>query len=176
MGAAGEVETCHRRCQTGIRGASGVEVVPLAGGTGGRARGCETRYGAVPFRHGRDAVNERLRRGAGPTLIMQAEFECCLGLGRPSRSVKESRKQLAGAYSNRDKGQARTAADRARVARLKRWSARLRSAQARTVSSAGWIEYVHAVGTLGTYLLHTHSQKSRLAGCCCATLPTLCSS
>lgn len=155
MDAVGEVETCHRRCQTSIRGASGVGFVPHAGGMGGRARGCETRYGAVPFRRGRDAVNERLRRSAwshvgspGKGLKMQVELESCLGLGRagraargevgqPSRSVKESRKRLAGAYSNRDKGQARTAADRAGVARLKRWSARLRSAQARTVSSAG---------------------------------------
>lgn len=54
---------------------------------------------------------------------MQIKFESCLGLGRrgragrgevgrPSRSIKESRKRLAGAYSNGDKGQARTAPNR----------------------------------------------------------------
>lgn len=46
---------------------------------------------------------------------MQLKFESCLGLGRagrqwrgevgqPSRPFTESRKRLAGAYSNRDKG------------------------------------------------------------------------
>lgn len=60
-----------------------------AGGVGGRARGCETRYGAVRFRRGRDAVNERPRRSAvahggspGKGLTMQVEFERCLGLCR----------------------------------------------------------------------------------------------
>lgn len=72
----------HRRVGLGWAGAS-------AGGVGGRARGCETRYGAVRFRRGRDAVNERPRRSAvahggspGKGLAMQVEFERCLGLCR----------------------------------------------------------------------------------------------
>lgn len=113
-----------------------------------------------PRRRKREATKKRLAHAGSPGkgLVMQVEFEMCLGLGRagragrvevgrPSRSIKESRKRLAGAYSNRDKGQAQAATDRAGVARLKRWSARLRSAQR---PKRCLVQVVYP-GTVGTY-------------------------
>lgn len=124
-----------------------------AGGMGGRARGCETRYGAVPFRGGRDAVNERPRRDARHTPAMQMKLASVSGPG-PGRDHTQQEVRLVSRrrpfilWEKAANGwlaliQTETRArheqqqDRARVARLRRWSTRLRSAQPRTVSSVG---------------------------------------
>jgi len=119
-----------------------------------------------PRRRKREATTKRQahagRQGKG--LIMRIKFESCLGLGRagrgevgqPSRALQTvvgSRKRLAGAYSNRDKGQARTATGRARVARLQT----VRSAQARTVSSVVWDMYLGTTASKHGNVLHIHS-------------------
>lgn len=127
------VETCHRRCHTRFRGASGVEtcICRRDGWASARVRDA-VRGSAVsrwPRRRKREAT-ERRQAHAG-------------NAHQPStalHTVGEGRKRLAGAYSIRDKGQAPAATDRARVARLRCWSTRLRSAQARTVTSV-WAMY-----------------------------------
>lgn len=124
-------------CQTGIRGASGVETCFCCAAWVGERAGARRGTGQCRFDVAETPSTRGHEEAPGPRRELQIKFDSRLGLGRAgragrgevgrlSRPVKESRKRLAGAYSNRDKGQARTAGDRAGVARLKRWSARLK--------------------------------------------------
>jgi hypothetical protein len=84
----GAVETCHRRCQTNLRGASGVETCICRRHRWASARVRDAVRGSAvstwPRRRKREATTKRQahagRQGKG--LTMQIKFESCLGLGR----------------------------------------------------------------------------------------------